>query len=194
MTTVYCNYALIDQTEEPDWVGMLLLLQEEKAIENLEVYRPFVPLTSQKLQSFIETSEKGNEKLLHVQNLVGLNQVFETWNKQPAKTRPNYHDIADAENLGREFSHTHILKDLWVLSKCDIIVTDCNTADQGTKDSLHILGRMLGLRTIGVCDRFLISPWSQLLNDFTVTTPALPEVLEMVISKRNKSTKSEEKP
>jgi hypothetical protein len=183
MTTVYCNYALIDQTEEPDWVQMLLLLQKEKAIDNLELYRPFIPLTSQKLQSFIETSEKGNEKLLYTQNLVGLSQVFETWYKQTDKTRPDYHDIAGAENLGREFSHTHILKDFWVLSKCDIVITDYNVADQATKDSLHMLGRMMGLRTIGVCDRFLISPWAQMLNDFTVTTPALPELLEMAISK-----------
>lgn len=186
MTTVYCNYALMDQSTEPDWVQMLLLLEKEKAIDKLEIYQPFVPLTSQKLQAFIETSEKGNEKLLHVQSLVGLSQVFETWNKQPDKTRPNYHDIVDAQEWGIEFSHTHILKDLWVLSKCDIVVTDYNVADQATKDSLHLLGRMMGLRTIGVCDRFLISPWSQMLNDFTVTTPALPEVLEMVISKLTK--------
>lgn len=176
MSLVYCNYPILEKEHEPEWVQVLLYVKEKNILNNVDFYRPFVEL---KYQSYVEkyfSNNKENYKV--IKNLLNLsNQEL------------SYEAVRDLENTAS--STSIIQKDITILSKCDYIITDCDSLDSGTRASLLVLAKLMGLITININNRFINNPYIHSLGDYHVKTLNLPDLINILSSTEDKPVKEE---
>lgn len=181
MTLVYCNYPILDQQDEPDWVGLLRYVQTQGSLQGVYFYRPFMSLEHQGLEEVLSVrNPERDAQLLQLAKIIRLDHILTGYTVRQSHPYPEYSDIVAEERRSNMHSHIPVLKDLWVLSRADIVVTDCNTPDHGTKDMVALLARMLGIPSVSLTDRFLVGPWLHTTSDFTVKTLQLADLLEML--------------
>lgn len=167
---LYCNYPVLEHDREPEWVGMLDRAATAGKL-NCSLYRPFVPAGEQvHLQEFLE--KEGSSRLATVAALLNINMGDKIG-----------YDILLRIEQNIQYSSNVIIKDLTVLSVCDLVVTDCDTPDYGTRDNIHILAKMVGIPTINVNNKFIEGPWLHALGDYRSKTDHLINLVNALLPK-----------
>lgn len=166
---VYCAYPIIDQSKEPQWVDVLNHVQlENKLLENVLVYRPFYSL-----------SEQGKlEEILGLPSATAdLDAIVRLLDLDASYLPKSLEDAIKLEN-NREFSDMLVLKELWILSKCDIMVADLDLADRGERDMPLTIAKLLKMPIIGVTNKFIQGPWLSSFTTYQTNTMNLPDMLQ----------------
>lgn len=189
MTLIYCNYSVLNQVEEPAWVGILAYLKTNTELTKFNLYRPLFPLNPQMVPEDPVADSK-IERLKLILKLTKFDGYQETFDHFEEEGGPSIDYLVGAEEQGGG-SHLHILKDLWMLAKSDIVVTDCDYPDHGTKDMILLLARMLDIKTIGVCNRFLTSPWLHASCDYMTKTLELADLISVLTARSPENPKEE---
>lgn len=76
----------------------------------------------------------------------------------PALTAEKVQNIA-ATAAGPASSELRVLADLWVLSRADVYIVDCDSVGRGRCGMETLYAEMMGLTTVGVTDTPNLDPW-----------------------------------
>lgn len=165
---VYCAYPIIDQDKEPSWVATINYVMENNNLEGISLYRPFYSIESQSHIHNLLEKETDNQELDSLMHLMRIE----------ANIRPDNLKMAlDLENR-LNYSKNLVMKELWVLSKADIVVADCDASDRGDRDMALMVGRLLNLPIIGVANKFITGPWLAVLTNSLTSTINLADNLK----------------
>lgn len=73
-----------------------------------------------------------------------------------------------AGTAGPVSSELRVLADLWVLSRADVYLVDCDSVGRGRCGMETLYAEMMGLTTIGVTDTPVLDPWYQYHLDMII--------------------------
>jgi hypothetical protein len=152
---VYCAYPILDRETEPEWVHVLTHVKENNLLKGIELYRPFYSLEVQ--AHLTEILKENSEDLIPI-------------------------NIVDAIKLeeSKEYSKNLILKELWVLSKADMLIADLDLSDKGERDMPLTLAKVLNIPTIGVTNKFIQGPWLSALTSYKADTTNLAAMIQSI--------------
>jgi hypothetical protein len=165
---VYCAYPILDRESEPEWVHVLTHVKENNLLTGIELYRPFYSLDVQ--AHLTDTLKENSEDLTTLVNMLNLDK----------KLIPS--NIIEAIKLeeGKEYSKNLILKELWVLSKADMLIADLDLADKGERDMPLTLAKVLNIPTVGVTNKFIQGPWLSALTSYKADTTNLAAMVQSI--------------
>jgi hypothetical protein len=179
---VYCAYPIIDQSKEPQWVDVLNHVQlENKLLTNVFIYKPFYGLDVQlKLQEMLSLPSATSDLEAVVRLLdLDVSSVPKSWEE------------ALSLESNREFSEMLVLKELWILSKCNIMIADLDLADRGERDMPLTIAKLLKLPIIGVTNKFIQGPWLSAFTTYKTNTLNLPDMLQALANQILSNRKNE---
>jgi hypothetical protein len=182
---IYCAYPILNQTEEPVWMNILKYAVGNKLITNTSVYSSFTSLTEQEsLHSIIgdinyKSTEKGD--IYSLLDSLNISDIYVPTSLEEV--------LALDDSQGNSLKI--VTKDLWVLTKANLLIVDCDTPSYGEKDMLLTVANLIGIPTIGVSNNFIISPWSAQLTSYRCKTNELPGMVNMI--SKSLYSKTEEK-
>lgn len=165
---VYCSYPLLDTVGEPEWVGTLIYAKQQGSLEGITLYRPLLTLAG---QDYLEAKlDRKGDDVLSVINMLHLQDTY----------LPE--SVADVELLEtpKGDSLKVVTKELWVLSKADVLVVDCGNPSHGEKDMLLMAARLMHIPVIGVGNSFINNPWLVQMTNYRCSSGDLPNLLNMI--------------
>lgn len=150
MKLVYCCHAVIDQTDEPDWVGKLvthpLLVRERWA-----VYRPCL--------GFVEQLQSSATMLAAMSRTVALSSdACATLRIDPQLLEPLGSVLPRLERADEGPTLDVAFKRLYAVLRSDIVLVDMNAPDHGCRSQEVMYAYLSVIPVVGIAHRFILSP------------------------------------
>jgi len=180
MKTLYCCHAILDQTEEPDWVEKLSnhpLLQQER----WALYRPTL--------GFIEQLNGNTTLLASLSRSIELSEPIRTALKlDPDLLEPLGKVVGRLERSDHHPSLDVAFKRLYALLRSDIMLVDMNEPDHGCRSQEVMYAYLSNVPIVGIAHRFILSP-SMVGRVGTVIFPRTSdEIVRQVLAHDHKVT------
>lgn len=170
---VYLGYPSEDEPI-PGWMHpMLQLEQQNPGSSDFHFYLSGGAVTPSLLPTLLSrANEAGPAQLLAMKLAQGY-----TTRLVDALLSPNLENISKLAAGSPRSTEYRILLDLWVLSRSDVYVVDCELLGRGSCGMEAVYAHHC-VRTVGVSDSSSIDPWYQYHLDLLVKSPMAMETLK----------------